>query len=113
MKRRIEVEDEDRPSVVDRLVRAMAGQCFRNALVRARVQLLQTFDRASARAVACVAAAALFIAASILIVRGGLLGLMAFHVHPALAYLGIGLLALLAGWFILRAPSPPRGGNLN
>ena len=105
MKRRFEFETEQGPSVVDRIARAMAGNSLRRYLLRLRRDLLRAFDRASARAVACLVAAALFITAVVLLVNAGLLGLIAVHVPPALAYLGIGLLALIGAWLLMRIPS--------
>ncbi|HXX93963.1 MAG TPA: hypothetical protein VEN81_10030 [Planctomycetota bacterium] len=113
MKRRVELEDDESMSVVDRIARAMAGQYLRDALARIRSQILETWNVASARAVACLAAAALLVTALVLIVRGGLLGLIAIQVPPAVAYLGIGVVALLAALFILKSGSRPQGGNLN
>jgi hypothetical protein len=105
MKRRFEFETEEGPSVVDRIARAMAGGSLRRYLRRLQRDLLRAFDRASARAVACLVAAALFITAVVLLVNAGLLGLIAIHVPPALAYLGIGLLALIGAWLVVRIPS--------
>ena len=105
MKRRFEFETADGPSVVDRIARAMAGESLRRFILRLRKDVLRTFDRASARAVACLVAAALFITAVVLLVNAGILGLVAAHVPPAAAYLGIGLLALVGGWLLIRIPS--------
>ena len=105
MKRRFEFEAVDGPTIVDRVARAMAGDYLRRFILRLRKDVLRTFDRASARAVACLVAAALFITAAVLLVNAGLLGLVAMHVPPAAAYLGIGILALIGGWLVIRVPS--------
>jgi hypothetical protein len=105
MKRRFEFETVEGPSVVDRIARAMAGDFLRRMLLRLHRDMLRAFDRASARAVACLVAAALFIIAAVLLVNAGLLGLIAIHVPPALAYLGIGILALIGAWLVVRTPS--------
>ncbi|HLY74046.1 MAG TPA: hypothetical protein VKU80_07990 [Planctomycetota bacterium] len=93
----------DGPSVVDRIARALAGDYLRKFILRLRKDVLRTFHLASARAVACLVAAALFITAVVLLVNAGLLGLVAIHVPPPVAYLGIGLLALGGGWLVIRA----------
>ena len=105
MKRRFEFETFDGPSIVDRIARAMAGDYLRKFILRLRKDALRAFDLASARAVACLVAAALFITAAVLLVNAGILGLVAIHVPPAAAYLGIGVVALVGGWLLIRIPS--------
>ncbi len=102
MKRRFEFETVEGPSVIDRIARALAGGYLRRFILRLRKDVLRTFDRASARAVACLVAAALFITAVVLLVNAGLLGLVAIHVPPAVAYLSLGVLALVGGWLVIR-----------
>jgi hypothetical protein len=104
MRRRFETEPAEGPSMVDRVARAMAGGYFRRFILRLRKDALQAFRLASARAVACLVAAALFITAVVLLVNAGILGLVAIHVPPPAAYLGIGILALIGGWLVIRAP---------
>jgi hypothetical protein len=105
MKRRFEFEAVDGPTIVDRIARAMAGDYLRRFVLRLRKDALRAFDLASARAVACLVAAALFVTAAVLLVNAGLLGLVAIHVPPAVAYLAIGILALIGGWLVIRVPT--------
>lgn len=105
MKRRFEFDEMDPPTVLERIARTVAGGALKRFALGIRKEVLRTFDRASARAVACLVAAALFIAAMVLLVHAGLLGLLAAQVPPVIAYLGLGVLALVGGWLMLRVPS--------
>ena len=108
MKRRFDFDTVYPPSIVDRIVRSMAGDFLKKFVHRLHKDVLQVIDRASARAVACLVAAALFIAAVVLLLNAGLLGLVAIHVPPAAAYLGVGVLALIGGWLVIRVFSVKR-----
>lgn len=105
MKRRFEFHEVNPPTIVERVARTVADGALKRFALGFRKDVLRTFDRASARAVACLVAAALFIAAMVLLVHAGLLGLLAAHVPPTIAYLVLGVLALAGGWLLLRAPS--------
>lgn len=105
MKRRFEFDEVDPPTVVERIVRTMTGGALKKFALGFLKDVLRTFDRASARAAACLVAAALFIAALVLLVHAGLLGLAAMRIPPAAAYLGLGLLALVGGWLLLHVSS--------
>lgn len=105
MRKRFDFDAVDPPSLVERMGRALAGHPVKRLLRTLRVDALRVFDRASARAVTCLVAGAFFITALVLLVNAGLLGLLAIHVPPAAAYLGIGVLALLGGWLLIRVPS--------
>jgi hypothetical protein len=101
MKKRFEFDLEEGPPILEHVAGAISGGMLRG-VARVKRELFLALDRASTRAVVCLLAAGLLVTAAVLILKAGIMGLVALHVPPAGAYFSVGILALLGGWIALR-----------
>jgi len=91
------------PSAVDDLVnrtRKFLGEIAHDYLKR---PLDDLFRWALGRAVSYAVAAGLLITAVVFLLIAGVEGLKSARVHPAVAYLALGLVGVLSGLLVLRA----------
>ncbi len=97
------------PSVVDdlfRRTRKFLGEIAHDYVKR---PLDELFRWALGRAVAYIVAAGIFVTAAVFLLVAGVEGLKAWKVHPAWAYLALGLAGAVFGWVILRIGRPRAG----
>ena len=102
-------DDEPGPSFVEIVINSLTDRLARSAVDRLKVGVHDIVRWTTTRAIACWIGTAVLMAGIVLVLFGGVKGLEALDCPPWLAYLSMGVLALVTALLVIRSMlAPPR-----